>query len=356
MRLASWLLCTSTYYIIHFSTAFILPPQVIRSSLHSNARPLQTVMAAAPQGSGAPAFLENAPQSKRVFVCTNKWCKEKGGGATLGSFIGLAPEDEVLVQGVNCLGRCNKGPNLRVLQEDGTWLEFNRIDSVERVYKILRDFLHVSVTKPAAECLKYNFLGNAHLDKKEIGEAIKCYDKAMATGWTDQEGVVLVMRATAYLQRAYSHRRALTSMVARVTKGMPSTEDLEDIYRQTAPSNPSMVLMLFDRLGRYCAEKETLYQATKFRYGLYSFSLLRAFDDALRATQLLPNYSKCWMRAGDVLVELRDLSVAANFYDVALDLDPLLAPGLGPTIARLRERAAAGEGAAAYPITAWSGQ
>lgn len=31
---------------------------------------------------------------------------EKGSSATLGSFVGLAPEGEVLVQGVNCLGRC----------------------------------------------------------------------------------------------------------------------------------------------------------------------------------------------------------------------------------------------------------
>lgn len=30
---------------------------------------------------------------------------EKGSSATLGSFVGLAPEGEVLVQGVNCLGR-----------------------------------------------------------------------------------------------------------------------------------------------------------------------------------------------------------------------------------------------------------
>ena len=38
-------------------------------------------------------------------VSPSRWCMEKGSSATLGSFVGLAPEGEVLVQGVNCLGR-----------------------------------------------------------------------------------------------------------------------------------------------------------------------------------------------------------------------------------------------------------
>lgn len=42
--------------------------------------------------------------------------------------------------------RCNKGPNVRVRQESGNWLEFNRIENVERVYKILRDYLGADVS------------------------------------------------------------------------------------------------------------------------------------------------------------------------------------------------------------------
>ncbi|CAM9820651.1 unnamed protein product [Ectocarpus sp. 12 AP-2014] len=117
---------------------------------------------------------------------------EKGSSATLGSFVGLAPEGEVLVQGVNCLGRCNKGPNVRVRQENGNWLEFNRIENVERVYKILRDYLGADVSKEAALCLKYNFLANAALDRNEVTLAIDYYDKAIDTGYADQQGVLLV--------------------------------------------------------------------------------------------------------------------------------------------------------------------
>jgi hypothetical protein len=54
----------------------------------------------------------------------NRWCKEKGSAATLGSFIGLAPEDEVLVQGVNCLGRCNKVSTLQTIDTStALWYE-----------------------------------------------------------------------------------------------------------------------------------------------------------------------------------------------------------------------------------------
>lgn len=44
--------------------------------------------------------------------------------------------------------RCNKGPNVRIRQADGRWWEFNRIDSVESVYKIMRDYLGSEVSCP----------------------------------------------------------------------------------------------------------------------------------------------------------------------------------------------------------------
>jgi hypothetical protein len=41
------------------------------------------------------------------------------------------------------------------------------------------------------------------------------HTQAIATGWSDQEGVLKVMRATAFLQRAEAHRRALTALTDR---------------------------------------------------------------------------------------------------------------------------------------------
>ncbi|CAN0502620.1 unnamed protein product [Discosporangium mesarthrocarpum] len=60
----------------------------------------------------------------------------------------------------------------------------------------------------------------------------------------------------------------------------------------------------------------------------------RACEDALRATQLLPNYPKCWLRAGDALSELRKFKEASGYYQVALDLDPSMGDVLVPTIQR----------------------
>ncbi|CAM9169032.1 unnamed protein product [Phaeothamnion confervicola] len=117
------------------------------------------------------------------------------------------------------------------------------------------------------------------------------------------------MRATAYLQRAYGHRRALTALLSRVAKDVPDTSTLQTIAKLP---HPRMVIVLLDRLASYCAEKESLYQTTKFRYGLYEFALLRACDDALRATQLLPNYAKCWLRAGESICLPRHAVVAVD--------------------------------------------
>ncbi|CAN0331949.1 unnamed protein product [Ascophyllum nodosum] len=275
--------------------------------------------------------------AKRVFVCTNRWCMEKGSSATLGSFVGLAPQGEVSVQGVNCLGRCSKGPNLRVRQADGEWLEFNRIDSVERVYKVLRDYLGAPVSKKAALCFKYNFLANGALDRNEVATAIDYYDKAIATGYADQQGVLLVMRATAFMQRAYSHGRELADMMQKVMVDVPTQGTLNLLDELWKASDPRSKVVLLDMFSRFCEGRGNLYRTTKFRFGLFEFALLRACEDALRATESLPNHPKCWLTAGDALTALRKPKEAAGYYQVALDLDASMESYLKPKIEALNE-------------------
>ncbi len=187
---------------------------------------------------------------QQVFVCTNRWCMQRGAGATMGSFIGLTPFGSKLrVQGVDCLGRCNKGPNIRILRSNGSFEELSYIDSVDKVYDVFTNHLAISLNQSAADwcvggvarwlvfcrrlasedeavprrgdgwspafppftttttnhSLKLNFQGNAHLDKNEVDQAIECYDKAIPLSHKGQEGVLRVMRSTAYLQRAYTH-------------------------------------------------------------------------------------------------------------------------------------------------------
>ena len=50
------------------------------------------------------------------------------------------------------------------------------------------------MSKKAALCFKYNFLANGALDRNEVATAIDYYDKAIATGYADQQGVLLVSR------------------------------------------------------------------------------------------------------------------------------------------------------------------
>ena len=45
--------------------------------------------------------------------------------------------------------------------------------------------------------------GNVYLRNGEVDMAVECYDKALLLGDKEQEGVLLVMRGTALLQRAY---------------------------------------------------------------------------------------------------------------------------------------------------------
>jgi hypothetical protein len=45
-----------------------------------------------------------------------------------------------------------------------------------------------------------------HLRNGNVDLAIDCYDKAIELGDKEQEGVLLVMRGTALLQRAYACR------------------------------------------------------------------------------------------------------------------------------------------------------
>lgn len=54
--------------------------------------------------------------------------------------------------------------------------------------------------------------GNVFLRSGDVDLAIECYDKALELGDREQEGVLLVMRGSALLQRAYACRFNLKIM------------------------------------------------------------------------------------------------------------------------------------------------
>ena len=71
-------------------------------------------------------------------------------------------------------------------------------------------------------------------------------------------------------------------------------------------------------------------------HSLYEFTLMRALEDLLTATVVLPGFAQAWRRAGDALGELQHFNSAIEYYEVAARLDASLAEVLLPVIERLR--------------------
>ena len=77
-------------------------------------------------------------------------------------------------------------------------------------------------------------------------------------------------------------------------------------------------------------------QRASFLWYLHEHSLLRALQDLLTATLLLPGFAQAWRRAGDALGELRQFHSAIEYYEVAIRLEPSLMDSLLPAIERMR--------------------
>jgi tetratricopeptide (TPR) repeat protein len=199
----------------------------------------------------------------------------------------------------------------------------------------------------ARECLKWKYKGNGHLEEGEASLAIDAYDQALATCFSEQEGIVLLMRATAYLKLASIHQQELQELVSDLSQSMPDTSSLQQVYEEAA-RHPSLAMALFERVISDSKLQDRKFRKTKFRHGLYQYALLHAARDSLRATQLLPNYSNVWLRAGEILSELWKLKESANYHEKAYELDPELTDSLSPVVERLRKRQELLDSARAY--------
>lgn len=185
------------------------------------------------------------------------------------------------------------------------------------------------------------------MEEGEASLAIDAYDKALATRFLEQEGIVLLMRATAYLQLASIHQQKLQELVADLSRSVPDTESLQQLYEEAA-RHPSMAIAVFERVISDSKVQDRKFRKIKFRHGLYQYALLHAAQDSLSATQLLSNYSNSWLRAGDILSELWKLNESAKYYEKAIELDPELEESLLPVVDRLRKRQDLLDGARVY--------
>jgi hypothetical protein len=65
--------------------------------------------------------------------------------------------------------------------------------------------------------------GNVFLRGGDVDLAIECYDKALELGDREQEGVLLVMRGSALLQRAYACRYGSTCIICLFAGALSSS-------------------------------------------------------------------------------------------------------------------------------------
>lgn len=278
-----------------------------------------------------------------VYVCQSRPCKERGASATLDAFQSLAPPDVVQVHPAYLHKTKAKGPNIRCIQRmispNGTKspkaFEVNNVNDIDKVYRILTEHMGITnISVAARDCLKYTYQGNAHLEKNELAHAISSYNAALNTGYDAQEGIVLLLRATAYLKRAFQHQAELRKSVQDLAETVPDPEHLGRLYNLAA-QHPSLSKPLFQKVLTDTKKQDGKFRQTKFRHGLYEYALLHAAQDSLRSTQILPHHAKTWLRAGDALAELRKLKESAMYYQKAIDLDPTLKDRLEPVIERL---------------------
>jgi len=277
-----------------------------------------------------------------VYICQSKQSKERGASATLDSFQALVPSssnDIVINIHPAILSKTKaKGPNVRCIQKTPPYkaFEVNNVNDVDKVYRILVKHMNIpDISTKARDCLKYTYQGNAHLEKNELTAAISSYNSALDTQYEPQEGMLLLLRATAYLKRAFQHQDILRQTVTDLGEVVPEPASLGRLY-QLAETHPSLAKSIFNKVLTDTKIQDKQFRQTKYRHGLYEYALLHAAQDSLRSTQLLPHHAKTWLRAGDALAELRKLKESAMYYEKAIELDPTLKDRLEPVIERLK--------------------
>jgi len=269
----------------------------------------------------------------------------------LEAFQTLAPPSLVKVHPAILSKTKSKGPTVRVVHRDLEKMEttnssmhafeVNNVDSIDKVFRILTKHMSLSEqdVKPAAkECLKWMYRGNALMEKNtndQLSEAIYCYTAALNTEHRPQRGVLFLLRATAYLKRAFYHQKELKSTANELALSVPSPSSLSRILK-ISMEYPELGSFIFQQITNDCRSQEKKFRQTKFRHGLYEFALLHAAQDALRATQILPTEAQAWIRAADALAELRKMKESIQYYEKAVDLDSTLEISLRPIIEKLK--------------------
>jgi len=168
----------------------------------------------------------NVPTNEqpKVWVCCNRWCRERGASIPLGAAIALTAGQDVTVAPHRCFGRCTIGPNVAALNNNGTVLEYHRVDSVEKISAILSR-LGTQIDWHQAQSLEFSVQAG-RVAEKQPELAIAAHTAAIETGREDQAAVALVGRAEARLSLASTHADRIARRIRSLRQGRSTNKYL----------------------------------------------------------------------------------------------------------------------------------
>ena len=179
------------------------------------------------------------------------------------------------------------------------------------------------MSQDALYALKWKYKGNAHLESGKVTLAIDAYSKALEKcSGTKQEGVVLLLRATAYSRQAQSHKDVLQEAVEEWKQ--PQTQGVQYLLSEAlvgGPERAGLASSILRKLSTNGKRQQSELRTIQYRHGLYQYALLHATQDSLRATEILPSYSMAWLQAGELLGQLWKVKESRQYLDKAESLE-----------------------------------
>lgn len=297
-------------------------------------------------------------EESQVWVCSNRWCRERGAATAMGASIALMGSS-ASVRAHKCFGRCGVGPNVAATTSRGTVLEFHHVDTAEKVCRIA-EHLGIRADATVAKCLELSLQASKVLDEGNNPElAVALYTAALGTGHREQAGVVLEGRAFARLALASGHRDSVMSKVsnyksatgrrvraspeqarARLVAFLGASYESVSFVSETvttrtgwrkllrretkrpivlARSSPITLVALRALADSLADDSERA--AVDFDFNMHEIEVTRALEDALAATEKLPSWSKAWRTLAKALTATRREEDAVIFLNIADDLD-----------------------------------
>ena len=251
-------------------------------------------------------------KKKTLFVCSNKWCRERHAALVLGAPLSIAKQP-VDVQPHACFGRCGEGPNCAAVVGDDV-LEFHGVNSVEKITHILRNHLDIDVDSTAAKCLELHRLAEAAHRRKDYDLALRLYSDALHTRHGPQRAPVLTGRAGSRLMLAKERRkRGLT--VARKAKAVPAVSTRRVLLHALGSFDvpAAAALLALDAIPSLDATASRVV----FELASAEFLARGALADAAAAAAQLPAYGLAWRRLGEALELLGRSQEAERFAAAA---------------------------------------